>query len=456
MIKVLFAHAANPMSETENRYSPLWPAYLAAYAEKIFGLKYVEFKYMTGDCKSEISSYKPNIFAIGSVTQNWNYARECIRIAKSLGVSVILGGMHISALPNSLFENADVGVIGEGEETFVDLIRHHSEYGQFKPSELEKINGIVFRADDNMVCTQGRMHIKDIDTIPHPKRSLIGYGKRNYMITARGCQYKCVFCICSRFWGKIRYSSPEYVIEEVKELVDNGAKVIRFNDDNLSGNVDRLARISELVTRNGFHRKVKFSCWGRANNITPETVKFLKSMNVVSVVMGLESGSDKTLNYLKGSITVEQNRQAVQLLVDAGIQANADFIIGAPHETESEMMETYRFIKKNKIGFVTINVFSPLPGTPVWEYALSRNLVSENMDWGNLTFKFNADPKSCVLLSETMKYSELARVYRKFKRLENYRNILAIPRSPWLSELPGVIRKRIIGKISATGKRAGG
>lgn len=245
----------------------------------------------------------------------------------------------------------------------------------------------------------------------------------------------------------MRYHSPEYVIEEIEELIRNGVKVIRFNDDNFVANKTRLTQIAEMMISRGFNRKVKYSCWCRANNVTPEVVRLLKTMNIVSVKMGLESGCDRTLQYLKGNVTVRDNLKAINLLKDAGIQVNGDFIIGAPDETEDEIMQTYDFIKMSRVDFVDINILSPLPGTMVWEYSVKKNLVSDDMDWSRLNFKFNDDESTAITLSETLSYKQLCRIYKKFRRLRFIKTLKALPVTPWLNELPGLAFKRFTEKI---------
>jgi magnesium-protoporphyrin IX monomethyl ester (oxidative) cyclase len=448
MYRVLLLNAVNPFSEVENRYRPLWAGYLAAHVEKHIGQGVFEFRFMAKSLKDELVSYKPHVVAMSSVTQNYNYAKEYARIIKSYDIPVIIGGMHISALPNCLTGDMDVGCIGEGEETFLELMRHYLEAGGFYPDGLKNINGIIYRENGRLVRMPDRAFCKSIDELPHPQRTILGYGHRSYITTARGCSYKCVFCGCTRFWGNVRYASAEYVMEEIQELVDHGVKVIRFNDDNFVAHTKRLAQIAAMIVKKGFHRKVKFSCWGRANNITPDTVKLLKEMNIVSVVMGLESGCQRTLDYLKGNVTVEENWRAVELLKDSGIQANADFLIGAPDETAEEIMQTYDFIKKSRVDFVTINIFSPLPGTPVWEYAKQKKLVADDMEWGRVQFKFNADEDSALILSERLNHQELYRLYKKLRRLEFIKMIKALPGSPWIDELPGVVYKRAREKFA--------
>jgi tRNA A37 methylthiotransferase MiaB len=95
-------------------------------------------------------------------------------------------------------------------------------------------------------------------------------------------------------------------------------------------NKERLAEVARQVSAKDIPQRARFSCWARANDITPDEVRDLTAMNVVAVMMGLKSGRDWVLSYLKGNVTVEDNRRAVELLMDARIQTSADFIIGSP------------------------------------------------------------------------------------------------------------------------------
>ena len=121
------------------------------------------------------------------------------------------------------------------------------------------------------------------------------------MFSSRGCPYRCRFCASSAYWDKLRFFSADYVVNEIGVLVeDYKVKFITFYDDMFISNVKRLKEIADGLDREGLLGKVKFSCSCSAPNITDEVARILKEMNVVSVGMGLESGSDKTLTYLKG------------------------------------------------------------------------------------------------------------------------------------------------------------
>jgi anaerobic magnesium-protoporphyrin IX monomethyl ester cyclase len=447
--RILFATAADPYSEVENRYRPLWAASLAASAEEHLGSDIFEFRVAGGKFQDAVTSFKPDLVAISSVSQNFGIAKEYARIAKIYRIPVIVGGMHISFMPRCLTKEMDVGCIGEGEETFVELLRHFLAERGIQPTGLAGIKGIIYRVGNELVKTPKRSPVSWLDHLPHPKRSIIGYHHREYLYTARGCPHRCSFCACSRFWGGgYRCASADYVLEEIQELAENGVKVIRFNDENFVENKERLGQIADMIIARGFHKRVKFSCWCRANTVTPEAVSTLKSMNVVSVLMGLESGSERMLKYFKGNVTVEDNLRAVNLLKDEGIQTNGDFIIGAPDETLEEMMQTYEFIKTSRVDVPEINVLVPLPGSPLWDYAARRNMVSDDMDWSRLCYKLNGDAASYILLSRNLNRQEFHKVYKKFDRLRLKRALKAWLRSPWLDELPLVAWKKMFGSVA--------
>lgn len=162
-------------------------------------------------------------------------------------------------------------------------------------------------------------------------------------------------------------------------------------------------------------------------------------MNVVSVAMGLESGCEKILRYLKGAaFSVEKNSQAVAILKKYGIAANASFVIGSPQETAADMMETYRFINETPLNLVDVYVLTPFPGTPIWKYALDRGLVGEEMDWERLNVNFEFNSREAVILSETLTREKILKYYKKFRRQRFRRNLKSIWGHPFLQDLPRV------------------
>jgi magnesium-protoporphyrin IX monomethyl ester (oxidative) cyclase len=222
--------------------------------------------------------------------------------------------------------------------------------------------------------------------------------------------------------------SAEYVVNEIKYLYDTyDVTFISFYDDLFIADIPRLKKIVALLKEYNLLGKIKFSCSCRANLITPETSELLKKLNVVSVAMGLESGCKNTLKFLKGNtVSVDDNKKAIKLLTDAGIFANAAFIIGSPQETKEEMMETYNFIKKSKLYFFDTYFLTPMPGTPIWEYAKNKGLVSDDMDW------------------ERLDKEEMLKIYRKFEKLHWYFMIKNGLTNPFSVDIPRYLINKII------------
>jgi radical SAM superfamily enzyme YgiQ (UPF0313 family) len=122
----------------------------------------------------------------------------------------------------------------------------------------------------------------------------------------------------------------------------------------------------------------------------------------------LESGDEETLQYLKcGNVSVKHNLDAVNIVKKAGISANASFVIGSPKETRESIMRTYKFIRNSKLAFFDIYILTPLPGTPVWDYAKERGIINENdFDWSRLNVNVYRDPDKAIILSETLSRNE--------------------------------------------------
>jgi radical SAM superfamily enzyme YgiQ (UPF0313 family) len=448
--KILLINAIHPNIEVEKRHPPLGLGYLVSALRKHFGRDFFEFRIIDRGVEKEISQFKPEVVLISSVTQNFNIAINYGRLIKQKQVPVIIGGIHISMMPSSLNSNFDVGVVGEGEETIVKLMEAFlSNKNKFSTEDLNKIKGIIYRDGDSIHFTESRSVIKDLDNISLPARELLKIDRHTYMFTSRGCPYKCVFCASTRFWPNVRFFSAEYVLREIRELVDRyNVKLISFYDDLFIANRKRLAEISSLVEKDKKLKNIYFTCNVRANLINDEVVMLLKKMNVASVNLGLESGCERTLKYLKPDVSLEQNINAVKTIKSHGLACNGSFIIGSPKETKDEILESYRFVKKIPINLTDIYVLTPYPGTPLWDYAKLRGLVSENMEWSKLDVNFQNNYGQGVIVSETLSRQEIVRLFKKFYRLRFFKNIKGIITHPYLMDLPKTAVRLLFEKIN--------
>lgn len=416
--RLLLLNAIDNSASIESCFPNLGLGYIANFLrrEALFG----EFKVISGNIAREVGAWKPDVVGITAVSQNYGKAMEYAKIVKNFGLPVIMGGVHISALPQTLSPHMDIAVLGEGEQTMVELMKlYHSEgsffdHGVLRESSLQHIDGLAYRYAGKMVLTKPRSLVQPLDNLPFPDRSILRIGKSTNMFTSRGCPYRCTFCFSSRFWNRVRFFSAEYVVEEIAYLHSKyGVTGISLLDDLFIADRARLTRIVDLLGKRNLLGKISYICNARSNLVTDDLAKLLRAMGIKTVGMGLESGCQQTLEYLKGkgTITVQDHARAVQILRKNKIALHCSFIIGSPLEDEAAVRQTIAFVKDNKITSFDVYVLTPLPGTPVWEYAKARGLVSNDMDWSRLSV--NISNKNPIILSEKLSKEEIFCFYQQ-------------------------------------------
>lgn len=450
-MKILLVSAIDYRKKIETAFPPLGLAYLASSLKRHFSN--IQIKIIDRDVEKVIKAYCPDVVGVSAVSQNFGRAIEVGNICKSLNIPVCIGGVHITLLPESLPKAFDFGIYGEGEETIVDVIDYLSRGYKSGSVEMEKIKGLILYAKDGIKLTETRPMIKNLDSIPFPDRDLLNIpiGETTYMFTSRGCPFKCTFCASTRFWNRVRWFSAEYVVNEIEEVIRKYHPwAISFYDDLFTGNFKRLKKIVDLICAKGIHKKVKFSFACRADLVNEKLIEVLKPLKIHMISMGLESGCQKTLNYLKsGGLTVEQNQRAVDLLSKANINASGTFIIGAPDETEDEIIQTLDFIKRSKLTYFEVYILTPFPGTIIWDMAKKRRLVSNNMDWQRLQIETQNRLEDKIILSKISR-KRLLELYNLFISEKRKKKILYILktgiRNPsWvLIKIRGILSKCVL------------
>ncbi len=349
----------------------------------------------------EIIKIKPDIIGFTSDTLAFQKTKNiATKVKKKLKIPILIGGVHITAMPESFSPPFDIGLIGEGEITLSELIRSFLKNKKFITSELKKIDGLIFKENKKIIINSPRKLIKNIDKLPFPAReitpmeeiylknqfNLFNVKRQISIMTSRGCPYHCVFCGSPVQWGAVRFHSPEYVIKEIKFLIKTyNIDSIMFWDDLFIAPIERLKKLKDLIIKNGLNKKLVFFGYARANLITEDVCKILSEMNTKRLIFGLESGSPKILNYLKqNSVTVEDNKRAVDLCRKYKITSSSGYIVGTPGETIDDLQMTYDLMKKHPLDNTQIYILTPYPGTKIWIEAKKNKLVSSNMDFNKL------------------------------------------------------------------------
>jgi len=416
---------------------PTGLASIATYIEK--NINSVEITVIDSnfeDVFKNINEIKPDVIGLSAMTVEYSKAIEIgKKIKKINNAPIIIGGVHISTLPVSLEKIFDLGIIGEGEETMLELVKLYEKKHMFNIEDLEKIKGIVYYAKGKIKTTEARPLIKDLDCIPFPDKKYIhkNYFKKRInfdkklvtypIMTSRGCPYRCLFCSTSRFWKTIRFNSAGHVVAEIKDLIKN-YKVERITiwDDLFTIKKDRIEKITELLKKEKLLGKVTFECMARVNTITDDICIALKKMGVVFLNFGFESGNKRVLKMLKQNVSIEQNKEAILLGKKYGFMVFGSLIFGSPTETLEEMDDTIKFIDfavKNRIDGLWTFVMTPFPGTPIWDIAKERGKVSEHMNWKLLSHQSIKNP---LLLDKNIKLNDFKeRIFSARRKLNPLR-----------------------------------
>ena len=219
-------------------YPPLGLAYLASYLKK-YGSNNYEIKIIDGNCVKNISNevlkFNPAVVGFTALSPQIKDAIDLSVFLKSRRPDIfqVIGGVHVSAEPEQTLKKGgfDLAVIGEGEETFKDVIDVFIQNGKDK-SSYQNINGVALLDNAKLMISPPRDEICILDNIPVPDRSLLNMRNylSNYLIirglggdrittihTSRGCPYDCIFCSYGIVFKKVRYFSVDYVVYEKKD-----------------------------------------------------------------------------------------------------------------------------------------------------------------------------------------------------------------------------------------------
>lgn len=349
------------------------------------------------DIVEEVIYSNCEVVGITSTTSTFPIVERLAKLIKQENhkIIIVVGGVHISALPMETFKNCpeiDIGVIGEGENTFSELLNIISRKGN-----LEEVRGIIFRNKGEIHITPQRPLIKNLDDLPFPAWDLLEGFPEKYRLqaqsvadfpstsvcTSRGCTGKCIFCDRRVFGNWPRAHSPDYVIAMIKELYYRyGVKNIQFEDDNFMLFQDRLIRICELLKKEKL--KLSWSCQARIDSVTFEILKLMKEAGCWQILFGIESGSQKIINLMEKGFSVSQAEEAIHLTKKAGILAKGLFITGFLGETQFTLEESRLFIKKSQLDDISLHYFMPFPGSK--SYQLVDKYGSFKKDWSKMNF----------------------------------------------------------------------
>lgn len=389
---VVLVNPPYPPEAVQSIFLPLGIGYLAAVLEQNgYNVDVVDCQTSSLTQKTienKIRSLNPDIIGITSATVTYLPALDVLKSAKAAAPKALtlMGGPHVTVLDEQAVTESrelDIVVRGEGEQTMLELAKLVSD-GNLK--NLSQVKGITYKDNNQIVRTQDRPFIQDIDSLPHPAHhhfdvSMYKLFDVNYMpiITSRGCPSQCTFCLASKMCGKtFRGRSPKKVVDELEWLRDEyGAGAFAFYDDTFTFDLKRAFDICDEMQK----RKINlpWDCRTRVDRVSKELLAKLRSTNCQLIHFGVESGSQEMLKVMRKGTTVELNAKAIKWAKDAGISVAVSLVIGYPGETPEMLQQTIDFLYKTKPDYVYMCEAVPYPGTELANYVKELGLeITEN------------------------------------------------------------------------------
>jgi anaerobic magnesium-protoporphyrin IX monomethyl ester cyclase len=395
---------------------PLGIAYVSSSMKKAgFNVMTLNLNHSEGTLydilKSRIENDNVNVIMIGALSAQYSMIRPIVESAKQINRNIItiVGGGIITSDPIvalDALEYVDIGVIGEGEVTSVELCRALES-----KRDLATVDGLIFKANHRIfanngdhsggskleingdyVITNRRIEIGDINVIPWPDYAgfeleknlaanlgIVGFNESNTMamISSRSCPYNCTFCFHT-VGRKYRQRSLDGFFDELDYLVSNyKIRSMALSDELFARDISRLKEFCSRIKK----YNIKWLGNFRVDDITPEMLPLLKEGNCVTMGFGLESADNRILESMRKGITIEQIERALKLVYDAGISISAGFIFGDIEETLETANNTLTWWKEHPEYGTSLRLITAFPGSHIYKYACEKGIIKDKVQF---------------------------------------------------------------------------
>jgi anaerobic magnesium-protoporphyrin IX monomethyl ester cyclase len=372
-------------AEIAGNWPPAWVAYLTGYL-KAGGYADVAFvDAMTHHLSDEqvrqrIVEYEPDIVGCTAITPAIYKAERLLQIAKEVRPEAVtvLGGIHGTFMYPQVLKEApwiDAVVRGEGEQVFLNLVRAVDDGGFAR--DRSQVRGIAYAgADGKVLATAAEPPIGDLDRI-QPDWGILEWDKYIYIPMgvrvaipnfARGCPFTCSFCSQWKFWRDYRIREPKAVVDEIEVLVrKHGVGFFILADEEPTIHRKKfIAFCEELIARD------LGVLWGINTRVTDilrdeKLLPMFRRAGLIHVSLGTEAAAQLKLDRFNKETTIAQNKKAIQLLRDAGIVTEAQFIVGLENETAETLEETYRMARDWNPDMANWAMYTPWPFSDLFQ-----------------------------------------------------------------------------------------
>ncbi|MCK6553057.1 B12-binding domain-containing radical SAM protein [Candidatus Binatia bacterium] len=330
------------------------------------------------DVARRILALRPDYLGLSATTVSvTNAARIAAQVkARAPEVTTILGGAHVSAVPErtlAAFPDIDFGIAGEGEVSLFALLER-LEHGR----PFDDVPGLAFRRDGRPAANPRAPYIENLDELPFPAWDLLPEFPHRFqpslfsypctpvatLMTSRGCPFSCSFCDRSTSGRRGRMHGVDYVVAMCRYLVDAGVRHVLFVDDLFTVRRQRVIDLCTALLDAGL--RFSWSCNSHPNLLDPDTLRLMKRAGCWQIAYGIESGSQRVLDVVKREVRIPKMRATLAMTRAAGIRAKGFVIVGHPTEGLDSLAETAAFLRSVELDICQITKFTPYPGTPAY------------------------------------------------------------------------------------------
>ncbi len=351
--------------------------------------------------RQAVESYQPHIVGVSAWSVHKTAATDALRKVKTFSSDILTmaGGPHFSGDPGYSLAT-DQGVIdyvfkGEAEESLIQFLEIISR-DEWSNEQLKAVPGLCFLQPDGLVHETPAKSPASLDGLGQPDYDVINlpiYLKKGYayrsdscqqaaILTTRGCPYTCDFCSAPFLNGRrVRKHSPAYLLELIRTLYDRfGIRHFNIIDDNFTFDVLYAKQFCKMIIDN--RDRLRGVSFGTPNGIriekTDEDLFFLmKAAGWKRVIVAPESGSQKMVDLMAKHLKLSLVPDKVAQIQKAGLECEAFFIVGHPGEDRQTVAETKRFIQEVKFDVVSLHLFQPLEGTPIYSDLVTMGTLAK-------------------------------------------------------------------------------
>ncbi len=396
---------------------------IATYCKDIVNIKIIDCnvdeKYID-TIHEEMYHFMPDIIGFTMTFDcSYPYLKNILNIVRNIDFNVIavIGGA--ATLPSyiDILNEQDIDAVcyGDGEIPFKELCEHEHPLRL-----LAEHQSWVTRYSLRQERMPKRTPIPDLDDVItldysfvdaskyslqeefSPYTTHIDLRKRFYMLTSRGCPFRCSFCYRSRENDrKMQYASIDKIIEQVRYLIDTfGMNILTFCDDQLMCNMKRTKELFRRLIQ--FHIRIEVYQGIAVGFIDEEMVSLMKDAGIVKVMLNIENGSQEMLDIMVDKpVNLNKAKEAIKLFRKYGIWATAIFVMGYPGETDRHRIETLNWIREADLDWCTFNPAIPIRGTKLYDICIDNGYIRKDiklgdLDYGNYTINVPGCPSGYV------------------------------------------------------------